>query len=261
MARDLEYTIPKDELERLYLDEGLSIKECAEYFECSTAPIEDRLRKYDIPVRSRGNQPLELPEDTLRELYVEAGLTTAQIAVRFDCHPSTIGHRLNEYDIPTDGRNHGHAVDIPEDELRRLYVDEGKTIYELAERYECDPTVVERRLGWYGIETRHTSAGDGDWEYPYGSNWRKQRRRALARADYRCEICGMTDAEHRRAYEDPTRELGVGLDVHHRVSVRLFERWDVASIEDANGLENLEVLCQGCHAKHGDRTGTSETKL
>lgn len=252
------YDITKDELFRKYVDEGLSISECAEYFGCSTGPIEDRLRKFEIPVRNRGNQPLEIPEDRLRRLYVDLGLTTVEIAEEFDCHPGTIGRRLNEYGIETTGENHGNAVRIPKDELVESYVEDGNTTYELADRYDCDPTVIERRLRWYGIETRHTSAGDGDWQYNYGANWRRQRRKALERAGYRCERCGLTDGEHRMRYRDRTRDVGLGLDVHHRVSLQSFRRWDVASVEDANSLSNLQVLCQACHTDHGDRVGTSE---
>lgn len=255
-GRDLEYNISKEELYRKYVDEGLSIDECADYFRCSTCPIEDRLRRIGIEIRNRGNQPLDIPEEVLHELYVVQGLSTVEIAKRFDCHNATISNKLREYGIPTTGPNHGNSLNLPKEELIELYVDEGKTTYELAERYGCDPTVIERRIRWYGIETRHTTAGDGDLRYKYGSNWRKHRKKALEKADYRCEICSITDGEHRVKYKDPTRDVGLGLDVHHRVPVRLFKKWD-QSIEDANQLSNLQVLCQECHLNHGDRVGAS----
>lgn len=171
--------IPKDELERIYLDEDCSIAECAEHFGCSTTTIEGLLRKYDIPVRNRGNQPLEVSKNELQRLYVEQGLTTTEVVERLDCHPSTVGKKLKAHNIPTTGPNHGRSLNIPKDDLIRLYVEEEQTTYQLAERYDCDPTVVERRLRWYGIEPRHTPTGNGEWQYKYGSNWRKQREKAL----------------------------------------------------------------------------------
>lgn len=251
------YDISKDELYEMYVKEGLSIEECADHFGCSTSPIEQRLRAFDIEVRPRGNQRLDVPQEVLHELYVEAGLTTVEIADRFDCHPSTIGRKILEQGIPTDGANHGHAIDIPESELVERYVENGETTYELGEYYGCDPSVIERRLRWYDISLRHTSAGDGTGAYKYGSNWRRQRRKALERADYSCQRCGITDAEHRGKHVDRTRGVGIGLDVHHRVSVRLFKRWALP-FEDANRLSNLEVLCQSCHRNFGDRVGTLE---
>lgn len=249
--------IPKEELERKYIDEDLSIEECAEYFGCSPTPIANRLRAYDIEVRNRGNQPLNVSRNELYELYVEEGLTTIEVAEQLDCHPSTVGKKLQEHGIPTTGENHGRSIPIPKRDLIESYVEEGQTTYEIAERYDCDPTVIERRLRWYGIERRHTDAGADTWDYKYGAGWRRQRRKALERADHQCERCGITDDDHREKYIEPTRDVGFGLDVHHRVSVRLFKRWDLP-LKDANRLSNLEVLCQSCHLDYGDRVGTFE---
>jgi transposase len=180
--------IPRDELAKKYLDEGLSFEDCAEHFGCSSSTIENRLHQYDIPTRPPGSEPGEIKETDLRELYVDMGLSTVEIAEMYDCHNSTISSKLKQYGISTEGPNHGNALQIPEEELVTLYVDEDQTTYELAERYNCDPTVIERRLRWYGIETRHTTAGDGEWEYKYGPTWQRQRRKALEAAGYRCEV-------------------------------------------------------------------------
>lgn len=252
------FTFDADELEERYIREGLSIQECADHFGCSTTLIEFRLAEYGIPTRPPGSQPVEVTRDELEELYVEQGLTTIEVADRLDCHPSTVGKKLREHGIPRTGENHGRSIHIPERELAVLYIEEGQTTYQLAERFECGPTVIERRLRWYGIDTRHTSAGDRGGSYNYGSNWKRQRRKALEQAGYRCERCGMTQAEHRERYGDPTRGVGLGLDVHHRVKAKLCRRWDLPSLEEANRLANLEVLCQECHRRFGDRIGLSE---
>lgn len=251
-----KYTIPEEILRKLYLDEKLSMNECAAHFGCSSSLIELKLGAYDIPTRPPGSEPVEIAEEELYELYVEAGLSTVDIAEKFDCHNSTISDRLAEYGIKARGPNHGRSLQIPEDELRRLYVEEERTTYELGEYYNCDPTVIERRLRWYGIEERHTLPGDNDWEEPYGDNWDEQRRRAKERSDYKCEHCGISEDEHRRQFVDETRNVGIGLDVHHKIRAGLFRRWNVPDIEDANALRNLQVLCQECHAEHGDRGGT-----
>lgn len=201
---------------------------------------------------------MDVSYDVLYNLYVKEGMTTVEVAEELDCHPSTVGKKLQEHDIPTTGPNHGRSIDIPEEELVRLYIDEERTTYEIAEYYDCDPTVVERRLEWYDVEIRHT-ATDGTWEYKYGASWRRQRRKALERSDYQCERCGITDEEHRARHVEPTRGVGFGLDVHHRVSVRLFKQWDLP-IDDANAVSNLEVLCQSCHQDHGDRVGTFDAR-
>lgn len=253
------YDITRDELYELYVDRGYSIGNCADYSDCSTTLVEFKLSEFAIPTRPPGSTPIEVSRERLHELSVDGLLTTTEIAARLDCHPSTVSSKLREYGISTTGPNHGRSIQISEDQLRRLYLDEEQTTYEIADRFDCDPTVIERRLRWFGIETRYTSAGDGDGEVKYGSNWAMQRRRALEAAGYRCERCGITDDEHRELYVDTTREVGFGLDVHHRVSAKLFDRWDAASPEDANSLSNLEVLCQDCHVLYGDRIGTARS--
>jgi hypothetical protein len=64
-----------------------------------------------------------------------------------------------------------------------------------------------------------------------GGNWKSQSQKARERDAYRCQGCGVTEAE-----------LGRQLDVHHKVPFRLFE-----SPAEANLLENLISVCPSCH--------------
>ena len=65
----------------------------------------------------------------------------------------------------------------------------------------------------------------------YGPNWQTQRKRARARHDSRCQICGA--AEHGREH-----------DVHHIIPFRRF-----GSYQRANQLSNLVTLCGTCHRR------------
>lgn len=154
------FDITESKLRELYLDRGYSIRESAEYYGCSTSLIEIKLSKYDIDTRPPGSSPVEATPGRLKVLYIGQDLTTIEIADRLDCHPSTVGKKLNQFGIPTTGPNHGRSIQVDEDRLRRLYLKEGETTYQIAERFDCDPTVIERRLRWYGIEDRHTDAGE-----------------------------------------------------------------------------------------------------
>jgi len=69
----------------------------------------------------------------------------------------------------------------------------------------------------------------------YGSNWIKQRKKALERDNYACRLCGKGK-----------RELGQNPDVHHIAPKREFD-----SLEEANKLSNLITLCRSCHNKVG----------
>ncbi len=65
----------------------------------------------------------------------------------------------------------------------------------------------------------------------YGSSWEKQRDRARARDDYRCQVCSVEEQD--RAHH-----------VHHKSPFRQFD-----SPEIANQLSNLVTLCPSCHRR------------
>ena len=62
--------------------------------------------------------------------------------------------------------------------------------------------------------------------YSNSAKWRRRRQRAIERAGYRCEKCGVSAQEER-------------LEVHHLTYERLGSERD----------EDLSVLCHACHAK------------
>ena len=74
----------------------------------------------------------------------------------------------------------------------------------------------------------------------YGPNWKRQRRKARKRDQYKCRECGATE-----------RELGSIPSVHHRVKIRHFkDKYDSPEwYEKGNRLENLITLCETHHRK------------
>lgn len=75
---------------------------------------------------------------------------------------------------------------------------------------------------------------DGRAQY-YGPNWEAQRRKALERDSFECQICGMGQEEHLMQYKKQ-------LNMHH---IQRFLSFD--GYEAANQLNNLTTLCHGCH--------------
>lgn len=71
----------------------------------------------------------------------------------------------------------------------------------------------------------------------YVSGWGSSRKEALQRDQYRCQSCGMNDADHREEY-------GRQLDVHHIQPIRTFDE-----PSNAHTLDNLITLCRLCHSK------------
>jgi len=75
-------------------------------------------------------------------------------------------------------------------------------------------------------------------DYYRGSNWHKQREKALERDGYRCQICKKKVGKRSRDY-----------GVHHITPYREYG----SDYERANRLSNLITLCRHCHplVEHG----------
>lgn len=88
-------------------------------------------------------------EVTLRELYIDNGMSTTEIGNELDCSDVTIGNWLNK-----------HGIERPEKPwkdrgtLRRLYIDDGKSTYDIAEELDCSDVTVSEWLRRYDIPVR-----------------------------------------------------------------------------------------------------------
>lgn len=83
---------------------------------------------------------------------------------------------------------------------------------------------------------------DGGYTNYYGPSFPRQRRRALERDEYQCQVCDITREEHYDLY-------GEDLHMHHIIRFRAFHdapgEWQ--NHEEANALENLVTMCQAHH--------------
>jgi len=79
---------------------------------------------------------------------------------------------------------------------------------------------------------------NGGKVYYYGPNWKRQRRKARKRDQYKCQVCGKDE-----------RDLGQIPSTHHKVKIRHFKaRYDAPEwYERGNRLGNLVLLCEEHH--------------
>jgi DEAD/DEAH box helicase domain-containing protein len=70
----------------------------------------------------------------------------------------------------------------------------------------------------------------------YGPEWTKVRLAVRKRNQFKCQVCGVVESNREH-------------DVHHKVPFRAFIQNGVVNREQANRLENLTTLCNGCHKK------------
>ena len=147
-------------LVELYVERGLSSDAIASQLGCSSQTVREQLRRWDIPLRSRGTSSpatAALTRDVLLELYGRQEMTLAEIASRFGCSLSGVAKLLRRHGIPVRsslGKRVRPDDPISADVLRRLYVDEGLSIAETARRLHTSTDKVALRLRRYDIPRR-----------------------------------------------------------------------------------------------------------
>jgi transposase-like protein len=106
-----------------------------------------------------GRRSEDIPQAELVRLYCDAGLSAEQIARQLGWSASAVRSRLVALGIARRTPWASAAVECDTDELRQLYVAEGLTLSEIAQRYGCGLTTIWRRLQSAGIECRAGGSG------------------------------------------------------------------------------------------------------
>lgn len=242
-------------LRKQYLEDGKTPPEIARECGVSKTTIYKYMDKFGI---ERG-PPEDIKskyqsEDWIREQYLDLEKSTGEISEELGISRDTLIYWMDKYDIErrdaaemTAKRNKKIAEGTKyrdEEWLRKKYIEEGKSMAEIAELVDRARNAVFRALHLFDIPTRdkkNTGADNGRWkggisppDY-YGSNWDEQREKAIKRDGSECRVCGINREEHMEKY-------GRDIEVHHIVPIVEFE-----SKESANQLNNLVTLCSGHH--------------
>lgn len=146
-----ELTIDDQTLEQLYVVERIGSDELAERFGVATWAVRRRLRQAGI-VRPPGPQPggdRPMPSrDELEQRYVEDQASLSELAASYEVAAPTVRRWLEAYGIalrgrpPGTGRRPEATPALSRAELMELYVDQGLTVAEIAERFEVSKNVV-----------------------------------------------------------------------------------------------------------------------
>ena len=145
--------IPSDVLKRMYVEEEKSAREIAEELEVKPNVVYSRLREYGIARRTRRR---DLPVKVLERKYRKEKKTAAEIARELNVSASLVITNLRRANIPVRPTNSKPRTIMSNEDLLRMYQKEGLTIYEIAHKFECNPSTVHRRLIKYGIPRRNS---------------------------------------------------------------------------------------------------------
>lgn len=165
-------TPDRDELARLYIDDGLTTRQIGKRFGVSKTHVLRWMRKYGIPPRpkgkglaARGLEPMRA-EDLERLVHVEHR-SLAAIGALYGVDLTAVAYWLKKFGIPSSTvwmtRRGGHVPLLPtEAELREAYLVHGESIINIGRRHGVSAGPIKKLMDEHGIPRRHPG-------------WREQR--------------------------------------------------------------------------------------
>jgi len=141
-------------LQKWYVKEGKSTREIAKTIGCSREPIRLKCKQFGIPLRPFARKSVVIDKPTLHRLYIEEKKTVTEVASIFNCSTPTILRKARNYDIKLRPRGGKKKLDIDKSTLRRLYVEEGKSMPEVAKIFDCSVSVISQRFKQFGLKKR-----------------------------------------------------------------------------------------------------------
>lgn len=138
----------RSELNQLYIEEGLSLRQIAARLDVTPPAVAGWLRHYGILARASRTPPVEVDRDAIVDGY-RSGLSGLQLAAEHRCSTATIYRELENAAVP---RRPLEPKLSRNDLITAL--DDGCAAGEIAERHDISISAVCRALRREGLMTR-----------------------------------------------------------------------------------------------------------
>lgn len=144
--------IPKNKLENLYINKGLSIAKTAKKLDCTAQPVQRSLREYKIPIRNLSEGCVKVPvsKKQLKKWYFRDKLSISEIANRLGCTHSTIVYKFKKFGIKSRGRlGLTKPIKITKKGFEYLYYETGLSLKTISKIAHCSESGLERKFKEY----------------------------------------------------------------------------------------------------------------
>ena len=134
----------KEDLIELYINQGLSQKEIADYYGCSLSTLTKPFKKFNILKRNKG-----ISNETLRDLFLNKKMTIKEIAEKLGYRKNTIIIRLKDMNLLPYTRTRM----LCEEELLKLVL-QGASMKQIRTYFKCSERVIKSMLKEMGINSQ-----------------------------------------------------------------------------------------------------------
>ena len=155
---DLSSSLTKKLLEKLYVEDGMTIRQICKELCHTNVTISKYLRLHGIPIRQRGTDVV-ITKKLLEKLYVEDGMTQKQISAKLGCSYSMVHRHRALHGIPSRRPDLGDS--LTKEILERLHVKDRMTARQISVKLGCSYKTVYRHLALHGIRVRPKNAAPG----------------------------------------------------------------------------------------------------
>jgi DNA-binding transcriptional regulator LsrR (DeoR family) len=176
---------------------------------------------------------IELPLEEIRNLYLVEKLSCKEIATRYGVSSPTIRKRLRSLGVeirkPQFPIYNGKKVNIPIEDLKKLYYEDNWTLEEIAEIYFVTETTIRNYLKAYGLPRRKPG---------------QQKKNLPIDEIKELYLKGNTSSELAEKFNVGGTTI---LKLLHEQGVQIRNRHSLAKTKEISAEESVyELLCVGC---------------
>ena len=197
-------------------------------------------RTYAMALAGRGRRrKVFVSADHLREMYIDRGMTQAEIGKELSIGQNNVQYWMAEYGISARPRPGGRKTPFTEEQLRECYCDQGLNIKDTAAALGCTAIAVRAGVVRFGLQVDSKKTAKGTWRRKIvvtdGDPEHRYAHRGyifLRRPDHPSADRDGYVPEHRIVVEEAMGRMAQPGEIIHHINLQKTD----------NRLENLAVL-------------------
>lgn len=144
-----------DHAAEMYQNDNLSTSQIAKVLNVHLQTVINRFKKAGIQLKPQGQAPNTIDPRKIKDDYETAGMSTSDIASKYDISTSLVRKKLAECGIRAKKLGGSHkAIDIDHSELKIMYCDQSITMRSCAKHFGVSDTVIKRHLKMLEVDIR-----------------------------------------------------------------------------------------------------------